>query len=67
MSRDEAIARLRKCAQCKRWITTVDCDHCWVDNHRCPPAPQAAVAALNRAIEIGREAEALKRTLATLH
>lgn len=39
MTREEAITALRMCPACRRWITTPECDHCWVDNHRCPPCP----------------------------
>lgn len=63
MTRDEAIEHLRECGRCHRWITTPSCDHCWVDDHRCPPTVDQALGLLNRAMEIGREAELIAAKL----
>lgn len=63
MTRDQAIEALRECRRCGRWITVPTCDHCWVDNHRCPPTLQQALAALKRAIELGDEAALVKAKL----
>lgn len=63
MTREEAIAALKRCPRCKRWITTIDCDHCWVDAHRCPPTVSVAIGLLDQAIKIGTEAEALRAKL----
>ncbi len=42
MNKDQAMAALHRCSRCGRWITTKDCDHCWVDLHLCqPPSGQA--------------------------
>lgn len=62
MTREQAIERLKECAACNRWITTTNCDTCWVNNHRCglptmPMMPEA-VKILERAAQIGREADA---------
>jgi hypothetical protein len=64
VTREEAIARLRECPACRRWITTMDCDHCFVD--RLPPRPAEAIAALHRAVLLGREAEQLRAQLRSL-
>lgn len=70
MTREQAIAALKMCGACKRWITTRDCDHCWVDQHKCPPTlvsmTPKAVRALKRAIEIGNEAERMLKELRAL-
>lgn len=63
MTREQAIERLAECPGCHRWITTPDCDHCWVDKHRCPPTVEGARAIIERAIKIGREAEAINAKL----
>jgi hypothetical protein len=60
MTREEAIKALRMCPACRRWITTPECDHCWVDNHRCPPTPAEAQRILARAVALGAEAACLK-------
>jgi hypothetical protein len=59
MTYDEAIAALHPCERCGRWITVPSCDSCWVDAHKCPPTLDQARTSLLRAIEIGKEAEAL--------
>lgn len=60
MDRDEAIKALRMCGGCKRWITTKDCDHCWVDRHQCPPTllrdVPKQIKALERAVHVGEMA-----------
>lgn len=33
-TREEAIARLRRCPTCQRWVTTATCDSCIVDRMR---------------------------------
>jgi hypothetical protein len=63
MTRDEALKALRECPKCRRWITTPTCDHCWVDNHRCPPTPAEAARALARAATLGDEAKRLQAEL----
>jgi hypothetical protein len=70
MTREQAIEHLKPCGTCTRWITTQDCDHCWADQHHCPPTLISMVpkqiAALNRAVEIGKQAEACLRELKSL-
>jgi len=61
MTREEAIERLRACPTCTRWITTPDCDGCFVD--RMPPTPEQAIALLQRAVRLGLEAEKLRGQL----
>jgi hypothetical protein len=61
MTREEAIQDLHPCEKCGRWITVPTCDSCWVDRHKCPPTLDQARAALVRAIEIGKEAEAIMK------
>lgn len=56
MTREQAIEKLRECGECKRWITTAECDHCWVDRHRCPPTVAKAKRTLQEAIEVGQQA-----------
>lgn len=63
MTRDEAIAALVECPRCRRWRCVPDCDHCWVDNHRCPPTPPEAMRLLSRAVEIGNEAAKVQAQL----
>jgi hypothetical protein len=65
-TRDQAIKNLQQCGQCKRWRTVPDCDHCWVDNHRCPPTVKQAIQTLNRAVSIGEEAKATLKVLREL-
>ena len=66
MTRDEAVAALVQCAVCRRWRCVPDCDHCWVDNHRCPPTPAQAQRILARAVALGEEATRLKAELARI-
>ena len=64
MTRDEAIERLHQCSRCNRWITTPDCDHCYMD--RLPAAltpPTKAVAMLTEAIDLGERAKVLRERL----
>lgn len=63
MTREQAIKRLSECSQCHRWITTKDCDHCWVDRHQCLPSVERSIELCKRAMEIGREAEAINAKL----
>lgn len=55
MTREEAINALTHCLVCGRWHTGQTCDGCWVDQHRCA-TPEQAVAILQQAVVIGREA-----------
>jgi hypothetical protein len=64
VTREEAIKKLCECPTCHRWITTPSCDGCFVD--RMPPSPAEAVALLNRARELGREAEVVRGKLRSL-
>jgi hypothetical protein len=66
VTRDEAIAALRECPRCQRWRCVPECDHCWVDQHRCPPTLAEAVRVLNRAQAVGEEAVRLKGELKRL-
>lgn len=66
MNRDEAIAELKQCRGCRRWVTTPTCDHCWVDQHRCPPTLDRALADLRHAVELGAEARRLAERLARM-
>jgi hypothetical protein len=63
MTRDEAIAALKQCSRCWRWVTVPICDHCWVDQHRCPPTLARAQADLTRATELLTEAKAIAARL----
>jgi hypothetical protein len=62
-TREQAVKELRQCSRCSRWVTTLECDSCWVDNHRCPPTIERAVALCNRAVEIGEEAKRIAAKL----
>ncbi len=59
VTREEAIEKMRQCSGCRRWITTTSCDHCWVDQHRCPPT----MAEVRQLIE---DAEAIAPAVARL-
>ena len=36
-TREEATRELRQCGTGKHWITTLTCDSCAMNEHRCPP------------------------------
>ncbi len=66
MTRDEALAALTSCGR-GHWYTGVTCDSCWVNEHRCQVTSLREVpkqiAALERAMAVGRDAEACLRAL----
>jgi hypothetical protein len=64
VTREDAIKKLHECPTCHRWITTATCDGCFVD--RMPPSPADAAALLDRARELGREAEVVRGQLRSL-
>lgn len=65
-TQEQALQDLRRCSACGRWITTPDCDSCWVDRHQCQPTVESAAEAIRQAIELGEQARRLRQKYAQL-
>jgi len=62
-TRLEAVEHLRLCSTGKHWITSLTCDSCWVNEHRCPPTLADAEKLVREATELQSRAAALRDKL----
>lgn len=62
-TREQAIDDLRQCSA-GHWITTISCDSCWVNEHRCPPTLDEIEGLLREADQLRAVMDSLRRKVA---